>query len=131
MRTTPAYRFDVQNDTAVLSISDTLDQVALSAILGRCRELEPHVVTLQLDLRPLGAISDAESSAIRLILHTWRQARGGSFRLTTTHLVATCRQVAAPPASAWSAVDRPRTSWSMRAARAGLSVGETVQQGEW
>jgi hypothetical protein len=118
MLAAPTYRFDIQNDTAILSIGSTLDQAALAAILGRCRELEPHIVTLQLDLRPLGAISDAETSAIRLILHTWRQARGGSFRLTTTHLVATCQQVAAAPEPAWGALNVPRATWRMRDARA-------------
>ena len=38
----------------------------------------------------------------------WRQTRGGSFQLTTSYLVATCRQVAAAPTPVWSSMNTER-----------------------
>ena len=45
----------------------------------------------------------------RLFLENWTYS-GGSFRLTTSHLVATCEQVVTRPAPAWGALNVPRTT---------------------
>lgn len=117
------YQLDVTHDTAIITIASALEQSDIVAILHRCRSLPEHVVTLQVDLRPMGMMSDPEATVVRLILHVWRKARGGSFRLTTTHLVATCRQVVAPPAAAWSPGSQAVPfAWSMRGSRAAQAV---------
>ena len=109
MHRTTTYRLDVANDTATLTIEATLAQPELNALLGRCRELAGHVATLHVDLRPLGAMCANDVDVVRAALNAWRQTRGGSFHLTTSHLVATCRQIAAPPAPVWSPANAARS----------------------
>ena len=105
MYRTPPYQLDVANDTAILTIGAMLAQPDVSDLVRRCRELAAHVATLQIDLRPLGVMRATEMDVVRAALHAWRQAHGGSFQLTTSYLVATCRQMAAPPVPVWSSTN--------------------------
>ena len=108
MYRTLAYQLDVANDTATLTIATALAPPEVSVLLGRCRELAAHIATLHIDLRSLGAMRASDVDVVRAALNAWRLARGGSFQLTTSHLVATCRQIAAAPTPVWSSTNTER-----------------------
>lgn len=120
---TTTYQLDVDNDAATIVIAGTLSPADISALIGRCRELAAHVVTLRIDARSLGAMSAGDVEVVRAVLLAWRQTRGGSFQLTSSHLMATCRQVAAPPAPVWSStISRVRTGRPVRHASLPLAA---------
>lgn len=85
----------LDGDSATLCVEGVFDDAGDTSILDLCAALPLHVRTLRLDLRPLGAMSEGATNAVRTLLAHWRTTRGGDFRLITSHLLATCTPVPA------------------------------------
>src|SRR3979490_3409502 len=90
------YQLELAGTTATLYVAGGLDHQSVPTLLELCRLLPPHVRTLRLDLRAIGTMSAEATGAVRLLLRDWRDSRHGEFRLSTSHLLATCSEVELP-----------------------------------
>ena len=88
------YQVELAGELATLSVSGDLGDEGGLTLLGVCDALPAHVRTLRLDLRAMGAMSATATDAVRLLIGQWRATRQGEFRLSTSHLLATCAPVA-------------------------------------
>jgi ABC-type transporter Mla MlaB component len=96
VQTRMQHQVEIVGDTATLYITGTLGLEHGEALACVCDAFPSGVRTLRLDLQGLGQLSAEATSAVRLLLRHWRDARHGEFRLTTTHMLATLREVASP-----------------------------------
>ena len=84
------YQLEVAGESAAIYVSGSLDTGSAETLLEVCRSLPVSIRTLRLDLRSIGAMSACATDAVRRLLSEWRTTRRGEFRLSTSHLVATC-----------------------------------------
>ncbi len=91
------YQLEVAGESAAVYVSGSLDIESAGTLLEVCRSLPAQIRTLRLDLRSIGAMSACATDAVRLLLCEWRETRRGEFRLSTSHLVATCTADGTPP----------------------------------
>jgi hypothetical protein len=94
------YLLEVSGDTATLYLDGKLGSESVSTLLDVCGSLPAQIRTLRLDLRAIGTMSAEAIGAVRLLLRQWRENRPGEFRLSTSHLLATCSQTEPPHPSA-------------------------------
>jgi ABC-type transporter Mla MlaB component len=88
------HQLELADETATLYVQGTLGYDDVSSLIRTCRAMPRRVRTLRLDLHGLGQLSAEATGTVRLLLEHWRQSRNGEFRLSTTHMVATLRDVA-------------------------------------
>ena len=88
------YQLEQTGETATLYLSGGLGDRDLSALVGVCDALPSTIRTFRLDLHAIGVLSAESTGVVRQVLQHWRTSRRGEFRLSTKHLVATCRQAA-------------------------------------
>jgi hypothetical protein len=109
------YQLEVAGGTATLYVASGLDDRSVYTLIEVCRLLPAHVRTLRLDLSALGTMTAEATGAVRLLLRHWRDDRHGEFRLSTSYLVATCREVDTP-------VHPVRHSWADSAVNDALTA---------
>jgi len=85
------YQLEQTNECATLYLAGGLAPHDATALEAVCASLPATVRTLRLDLRALGAVSAEAMDVIRRVLRYWEASRGGEFRLSTSHLMATYR----------------------------------------
>ena len=83
-------------ESATLYLAGGLGEDDLSNLVGVCDALPPTIRTIRLDLHAIGTMTAESTAVVRQLLGHWRASRRGEFRLSTSHLVATCRPVAEP-----------------------------------
>ena len=84
------YQLEIAGESAAVYVSGSLDTGSAETLLEVCRSLPVSIRTLRLDLRSIGALSACATDAVRRLLGECRTTRRGEFRLSTSHLVATC-----------------------------------------
>lgn len=96
------HQLEIAGDAATLYLAGSLHLHDISMLRTLCFTLPERVTTLRVDLHAMVAPAAEGVSAVRALLHDWRLARRGEFRLSlcTSHLVATYREGSpeAPPA---------------------------------
>ena len=98
------YQLELTGETATLYVTGSLGYEHVDTLIHACASTPAR--TLRVDLHGLGILSADATGAVRQLLHFWRDSRRGEFRLTTSHLVATLREVrdvTAVPAPGWCA----------------------------
>ncbi|NUS46147.1 MAG: hypothetical protein HOQ15_00990 [Gemmatimonadaceae bacterium] len=93
MQTRMQHQLEMVGETATLYVSGTLGVEHVDALVRVCDALPSPLRTLRLDLQGLGQLSADATSAVRLLLRHWRDVRHGDFRLSTTYMLATLREV--------------------------------------
>ena len=93
------HQLELVGRTATLYVSGALGYEHVDTLIGACSMAPDRARTLRVDLHALGQLSADALGAVRQILHYWRDTRRGDFRLTTSHMVATLREV--PRRDAW------------------------------
>jgi ABC-type transporter Mla MlaB component len=85
------HEIEVADDSATLYLAGTLCAGDAFALGRACAELPARVHTLRLDLHGITQMEDDAMTAVRAVLHYWRESRGGSFRLSlaSDRIVAT------------------------------------------
>src|SRR5450432_2751196 len=85
------HQLEVADDCATLYLSGTLGAHDHVILTRACGALPSSVGTLRLDLHGVDDVDDDALIAIRAVLRYWREARGGSFRLSlaSERIVAT------------------------------------------
>lgn len=101
------HQLEMVNETATLYVSGALGAGDVGTLIQTCRAMPSRVRTLRLDLHGLGQLSAEATDAVRALLTHWRENRHGEFRLSTSHLLATLRDVAVMPIAASSGRYRP------------------------
>jgi anti-anti-sigma regulatory factor len=99
MRDRMHHQLELVGDSATVYVQGCLDAESVETLLEACGALPAHVRTLRIDLRALGVMSGEATSAVRRLLEQWRSTRDGEFRLSTSHLIATCNPTVAKPAA--------------------------------
>lgn len=91
VRSTLHHEIEVADDSATIYLSGTLAERDALQLRRACGELPARVHTLRLDLHGITDMSDDAMNAVRAVLRYWREARGGSFRLSLSsdRIVAT------------------------------------------
>ena len=84
------YQMELSGETATLYVTGALGHEHVDTLIHACRATPAR--TLRVDLHGLGALSADAISAVRELLHFWRDTRRGDFRLTTSHMVATVHE---------------------------------------
>lgn len=102
------YQLEQTNETATLYLRGALGHENVPTLVGVCDSLPTSTRTLRLDLRSLGILTSEGLDVVRRLLNHWRSSRCGEFRLTTSHLLATCRPVETPVQ--WAAAHWPSGS---------------------
>lgn len=87
------HQLELVGRTATLYVSGALGYEHVETLIGACAMAPARARTLRVDLHALGQLSADAIGAVRQILHYWRDSRQGDFRLTTSHMVATLREV--------------------------------------
>jgi hypothetical protein len=87
------HQLELAGRTATLYVSGALSYEHVDTLIAVCAMAPPRARTLRVDLHALDQLSADALDAVRLILHYWRDSRHGDFRLTTSHMVATLREV--------------------------------------
>ena len=95
-----AMRYQVEQTTecATIYLAGGLTGLDAKTLETLCESFPLTVRTLRLDLRAIGSLSADGMDAIRHVLRSWASSRGGEFRLSTSHLMATYRPAPLPPA---------------------------------
>ena len=93
------HQLELVGRTATLYVTGALGYEHVETLIGACSMAPLRARTLRVDLHALGQLSADALGAVRQILHYWRDSRQGEFRLTTSHMVATLRDV--PRRDAW------------------------------
>jgi hypothetical protein len=87
------YQVEMVGETATLYVSGALGLENAGTLTRLCTAMPGRVRTLRVDLQGLGQLSADAMAAVRLLLAHWRLSRHGEFRLSTSHLMATLREV--------------------------------------
>lgn len=87
------HQLELSGDTATLYISGALGEEHVSLLTGACAAIPARARTLRMDLHGLGPLSAENIGAVRQLLRFWRESRHGDFRLSTSHMLATLRDV--------------------------------------
>lgn len=87
------HQLELVGDTATLYITGSLGPRHVDTLIRVCAEAPARVRTLRLDVHGLGQLSAESIGALRELLCFWRDTRRGEFRLTTSHMLATLREV--------------------------------------
>ena len=87
------HQLELVGRTATLYVTGALGYEHVDTLIGVCAMAPARARTLRVDLHALGQLSADALGAVREILHYWRDSRHGDFRLTTSHMVATLREV--------------------------------------
>lgn len=87
------HQIELVGQTATLYVTGELGYEHVETLVGACAMAPARARTLRVDLHALGQLSADAIGAVRQILHYWRDSRHGDFRLTTSHMVATLREV--------------------------------------
>lgn len=87
------HQLELVGRTATLYVSGALGYEHVETLIGACAMAPNRARTLRVDLHALGQLSADAIGAVRQILHYWRDSRQGDFHLTTSHMVATLREV--------------------------------------
>ncbi len=85
------YQIEQTSEAATVYVAGDLSQHDAPALLALCSSLPTTVSILRLDLRAVGQLSADTIDVIRRLLRHWSASRGGEFRLSTSHLLATYR----------------------------------------
>lgn len=106
------HQLELRDDAATLYLAGTLRGTDIPRLRAICEALPPRVSILRVDLHAMRAPHADALSAVRAMLHDWRAARGGEFRLSlcTSHLVATYREDLADAAPARFGAARAATN---------------------
>jgi len=98
------HQLEVVGATATLYVSGTLAYEHVGKLIELCGAMPSRVRTLRVDLHGLGQLSADATGAVRMLLQHWRESRNGEYRLSTSHMVATLREVteATPSPAMWS-----------------------------
>lgn len=103
------YQIEQTNECATIYLAGGLTRCDARTLQTVCKALPPTIRTLRLDLRAIGSLSADGMDSIRQVLRYWASSRGGEFRLSTSHLVATYRPAQPAPVpiglGAWPAVN--------------------------
>lgn len=103
------YQLEQTTESATLYVGGRLARHDAPALLALCDSLPTTVTILRLDLRAVGYLSGDAIDVIRRLLRRWSTRRGGEFRLSTSHLLATYRPAErtepAVPALAWGSMN--------------------------
>jgi len=91
------HQLEIVGETATLYVGGTLGYDDVDALIQACAAIPSRVRTLRVDLHSLGQLSAEATGTVRLLLSHWRESRHGEFRLTTSHMLATLREVTDPP----------------------------------
>jgi ABC-type transporter Mla MlaB component len=94
------YQLEQTGETATLYLAGGLGDRDLPALIGVCDALPSTIRTFRLDLQAIGMLSAESTGVVRQLLQHWRSSRRGEFRLSTKHLVATCREAERPELTA-------------------------------
>jgi hypothetical protein len=108
------YQVEMVGETATLYVSGTLGLANAGTLTRLCTTMPGRVRTLRVDLHGLGQLSADAMAAVRLLLAHWRLSRHGEFHLSTSHLMATLREVGESRAPYEGAV-RPRVNDALAA----------------
>lgn len=111
------HQIELVGRTATLYVSGALGYEHVDTLIGVCAMAPPGARTLRVDLHALGQLSADALGAVRQILHYWRDSRRGDFRLTTSHMVATLREV--PRRDSWERSVAIATKWCVNEALVG------------
>jgi len=84
------FQLELAGESATVYVHDGLECDGSTTLLDLCASLPIHVRTLRLDLRATGTMTAEATRVVRLLLKHWRETRKGEFRLSTSHLLATC-----------------------------------------
>lgn len=87
------HQLELVGETATLYITGSLGREHVDTLIAACAAAPARARTLRLDLHGLGQLSAESISAVRPLLRFWRDTRHGDFRLTTSHMLATLREV--------------------------------------
>jgi ABC-type transporter Mla MlaB component len=87
------HQLEVVGETATLYITGSLGREHIDTLIDVCAAAPSRARTLRLDLHGLGQLSAESINAVRQLLRFWRDTRQGEFRLTTSHMLATLREV--------------------------------------
>jgi ABC-type transporter Mla MlaB component len=109
------YQVEMVGETATLYVSGALGREDAGTLVQLCAGMPALVRTLRLDLHGLGQLSAEAIATVRLLLLHWQQSRHGEFRLSTSHLLATLREVAVVPAP-YEPTMRPHLNEALTAA---------------
>ena len=88
------YQTELTGETVTLYVSGSLGYDDVETLTRVCAAAPVGARTLRLDLHGLGQLSAESTDVVRRVLHFWRASRHGEFRLATSHMVATIRDVA-------------------------------------
>lgn len=100
------YQLEQTSESATLYLAGGLSRDDAPSLLAICDSLPRTVGILRLDLRAMGYLSADAMDVIRGLLRHWAANRGGEFRLSTSHLLATYRpaeprEISPMPVLAW------------------------------
>jgi ABC-type transporter Mla MlaB component len=87
------HQLELMGETATLYVTGSLSDEHADALIEICAEIPKYARMLRLDLHGLGQLSAEAIGVVRTLLHFWRHSRQGEFRLTTSYMVATLREV--------------------------------------
>lgn len=104
------YQIEQTTESATLYVAGSLARHDAPALLALCNALPMTVSILRLDLCAVGYLSADAIDVIRRLLRHWAARRGGGFRLSTSHLMATyrpaeSRELAPMPARPWGSAN--------------------------
>jgi hypothetical protein len=100
MTTRMHYQMELAGETATLYVTGALGHDDVETLTSVCAAAPLGARTLRLDLHGLGQLSAEGTDVVRRLLQFWRESRHGEFRLATSHMLATLRDVASPRVSA-------------------------------
>jgi ABC-type transporter Mla MlaB component len=84
---------EMVGETATLYVNGALGRENLGTLVHLCAAMPERVRNLRVDLHGLGQLSADAMAAVRLLPAHWQHSRHGEFRLSTSHLLATLRDV--------------------------------------
>lgn len=111
------HQLELVGRTATLYVTGALGYDDVETLIHACATAPARARTLRVDLHALGQLSADALGAVRQILHYWRDTRHGDFRLTTSHMVATLREV--PRHDAWERSAATAMPWCVNEALVG------------
>ena len=94
------YQMELAGGTATLYVTGSLGHDDADTLTRVCAAAPSEARTLRLDLHGLGQLSAESIAVVRRILEFWRHSRHGEFRLATSHMLATLREVESTPVAA-------------------------------
>jgi ABC-type transporter Mla MlaB component len=87
------FQLETIGETATLYVHGELSYEDFGTLISLCDSIHDSVRTLRLDLHGVGQLSAEATYTVRLLLKYWRETRRGEFRLTTSHMLATLRNM--------------------------------------